>query len=403
MHKFFYNLKDSWISELSSSQNFGGDQILELKKEFKSSVAPASSSFAYGVTRILTQFDISEISKSMSKEGGTLGDLQAKFYLRLYSSEPSHLQSEYKLEAFPLSQSWEEGTALNASPVELSDGVTWRHNDVRVADTVWSEVSSHSTSGSRQLGSGSAAEGSGSQFGGVWYTGSSFQSTQSFSYESPDVRMDVTDIVYHWISGSEGSVWNGTTPAKSGISNYGFIVKVSGSHSENDASTMGLKYKKKNTHTIYSPKLEVNWDSHFPITGPVTGSLTELDTSGDVDNYLYVKGIKPKYKEDEIVKFRIGARPRNIGRTWSTSVQTFSGSYVPDTSGSYSIIDVRTGETMIPFDDYTLFSVDSSSMYFKQDLNTFQPNRFYKILLKLKTLDGQELIYDDNFEFKVVR
>ena len=58
---------------------------------------------------------------------------------------------------------------------------------------------------------------------------------------------------------------------------------------------------------------------------------------------------------------------------------------------------------MIPFDDYTLFSVDSSSMYFKQDLNTFQPNRFYKILLKLKTLDGQELIYDDNFEFKIVR
>ncbi len=408
MHKFYYNLKDSWISELSSSQNFGGDQILELKKDFKSASSPASSSFAYGVTRILTQFDITEVSKSLEKltRGSTFGDSNLKFNLRLYSSEPSHLQSEYSIEAFPVSSSWEEGTGLNASNPIVQDGVTWRHLNANDPSDVWKIHNNQSVSGSRTFGSGSATEGSGSQFGGTWYTGSTFQASQSFSYESPDINMDVTDIVYHWISGSEGTKWNAGAPAKSGLPNYGFILKISGSDNtgpENDTSTMGLKFFSKNTHTIYSPKLEVKWDSHFPITGPVTESLTELDTSGDVDNYLYVKGIKPQYKESEIVKFRVGARPKNVGRTWSTSVQTISGSYIPDTSGSYSIVDVRTGETIIPFDDYTLLSVDSSSMYFKQDLNTFQPNRFYKILLKLKTDDNQELIYDDNFEFKVVR
>ena len=289
MHKFYYNLKDSWISELSSSQNFGGDQILELKKEFKSAVAPASSSFVYGVTRILTQFDINEVSTSLEKltRGSTFGDSNLKFNLRLYSSEPSHLQSEYSLEAFPLSQSWEEGTALNSTQQVLSDGVTWRHLNVNDPSAVWEIKNNQGVSGSRCLGSGSVGEGSGSQFGGVWYTSSTFQASQSFSYESPDINMDVTDIVYHWISGSEGDTWDGTTPAESGLTNYGFVLKISGSEEtgpENDASTMGLKFFSKDTHTIYSPKLEVKWDSHFPITGPVTGSLTELDTSGDVDN-----------------------------------------------------------------------------------------------------------------------
>ena len=33
-------------------------------------------------------------------------------------------------------------------------------------------------------------------------------------------------------------------------------------------------------------------------------------------------------------------------------------------------------------------------------MNTFQPNRVYKILLKLTTDDNQEYIYDDDSEFK---
>ena len=77
-----------------------------------------------------------------------------------------------------------------------------------------------------------------------------------------------------------------------------------------------------------------------------------------------------------------------------------SDSYV---TGSIDRVDLTTGETIIPFGDYSMLSLDSGSHYFKQDLNTFQPNRFYKIMLKLKTDDNQEIIYDDNFEFKVVR
>tara|TARA_Y100001963_G_scaffold150687_1_gene232244 strand:- start:2338 stop:3579 length:1242 start_codon:yes stop_codon:yes gene_type:complete len=413
MHKFFYPTKDSWINEASSSKNYGGDQILELKKEFPSTASPQSSSFAQSVTRILTQFDINEVSESLEKltRGSTFGESNIKFNLRLYSSDSSHLQSEYSLEAFPLSSSWVEGTGLNSSKPIVQDGVTWRHIDASDPNKIWKLENNQTISGSRALGSGSEANGSGSQFGGTWYTGSTFKASQSFSYESPDVDMDVTDIVRHWISGSEGTTWNKSAPAKSGLPNYGFILKISGSHMatgpENDTSTMGLKFFSKNTHTIYTPKLEAKWDDRKGIADAIpsnyTSSFNELDLTGEVDNYLYVKGIKPYYKEDEIVKFRVGARKKNVGRTWSTSVQTITGSFIADKSGSYSIVDLTTGETIIPFGDYSMLSLDSGSHYFKQDLNTFQPNRFYKIMLKLKTDDNQEIIYDDNFEFKVVR
>ena len=76
----------------------------------------------------------------------------------------------------------------------------------------------------------------------------------------------------------------------------------------------------------------------------------------------------------------------------------------PTFKNQYAQTNVATGETIIPFSEYTYLSIDSGSMYFKQDLNTFQPSRFYKILIKVKYNDGQEIIYDDDsFQFKVVR
>ena len=148
--------------------------------------------------------------------------------------------------------------------------------------------------------------------------------------------------------------------------------------------------------------MEVVWDDHI---GPpnYTSSFTALDMTGEVDNYVYVKGLRDTYKETETARFRVGARKKHVGRTFSTSVQTITGSFIAEGSGSYSIVDIHTGETVVPFGDYSLLSLDSGSMYFNQDLNSFQPNRIYKILLKVKYNDGQEVIYDNDSEFKIER
>ena len=121
--------------------------------------------------------------------------------------------------------------------------------------------------------------------------------------------------------------------------------------------------------------------------------------SGNSENYLYPIHFREAYKENETVKFRFGARKRYIQKSFSTSVQTVSGSFIPYPSGSYSIIDMATNESVVPFSAYTTMSCDTTSNYFKQDLNSFEPNRAYKILIKVNHNDGQEIIYDNDFEF----
>jgi hypothetical protein len=199
--------------------------------------------------------------------------------------------------------------------------------------------------------------------------------------------MDVTGIVNYWL-GQTGS-------------NEGFLLQFSGSQETNNITFGQLKFFSSQTNTIYSPKLEVRWDDHKPCTGSNTGSLLPLTMSGEADNFLYMKRLRDSYRETEKVKFRVGARKRYIQKTFSTSVQTVTGSFIPEGSGSYSIKDVATGETIVPFSAYTSMSCDSTSNYFIQWLNGFSPNRFYKVIYKLKYNDGQEIIYDDNFEFKV--
>jgi len=76
-----------------------------------------------------------------------------------------------------------------------------------------------------------------------------------------------------------------------------------------------------------------------------------------------------------------------------------SGSYFTEGSTSYSIIDLATNESIVPFSAYTTMSCDTISPYFTQDLNGFEPNRAYKIMIKVNHDDGQRIIYDDDFEF----
>ena len=177
------------------------------------------------------------------------------------------------------------------------------------------------------------------------------------------------------------------------------LVATTVTHTLQTGEAEDLRFFSRQTNTIYSPKLELRWDDHSVVSGSNTGSLTPLDLSGQTENYLYQLHTREAYKETEIVKFRFGARKRYIDKSFTTSIQTVSGSYFPEGSASYSIIDMATNEDVIPFSSYTTMSCDPVSPYFTQDLNTFEPNRAYKILIKVKHNDNQTIIYDDDFEF----
>ena len=374
MHHFILATSDSWISSGSShvdgeshrDQNFGQDEILEIKKEFY------NKSFDYA-TRALVSFkgtDFTNMSQSIVK-----GDISsnAKYYLRLYESEGNQdLSIDYILAAYALSESWDEGVGKFGDKPKVTDGVSWenRTNYPGSTEVTWSNYGA-------------------SSYGGALLSGSGYVNSQSFSNESPDINMDVTDIVQKWLSGS--------------ISNNGLLLQFSGSQETNNTTTGQLKFFSRNTNTIYSPKLEVRWDNHIACSGSNTGSLTQMTSSGGADNYLYMIGLRDSYKESEKVKFRVAGRERYVQKTFSTSIHRASGSFIPEDSGSYSILDVATGETIIPFSAYTSMSCDSTSNYFTQIMNTFEPDRVYKILYKIKYNDGQEQVVDNNFEFKIKR
>ena len=133
MHYFIFPTADSWISSGSSNvtgesfrdQNFGQDEILELKKEY------FNNSFDYE-TRVLINFagsSFNEISKSVID-----GDIPhastglTKYYLRLYEAEGNkELSSDYELQAFALSQSWDEGTGKFTNNPKITNGCSWEN------------------------------------------------------------------------------------------------------------------------------------------------------------------------------------------------------------------------------------------------------------------------------------
>ena len=410
MHHFIYPTKDTWISSGSrktdgaslTEQNFGQDEILELKKEFY------NLTFDYP-TRLLLQFDLSNVSKSIEDLQSTNNQITpnvadgvgSKFYLRLYEAEGNkELSSDYGISVHPLSQSWDEGRGKFGSSPQVKDGCSWNYRKFPEGGTgiSWDGISS----GSNYISSSGAGHVD-SNTGLVSAPGTLF-ATQTFSSSKPDIEVDVTSMTIAMLSSSQVSTADGAEEDMTlRLKNNGMMLRFTGSQ-ETDSETFGnLKFFSSNTNTIYSPKLEFRWDDHIPATGSNTGSLLQITSSGLAENYIYQIGNKYEYKEDEKVKFRFGSRKRYIQKTFSTSVQEVSGSYIPFKSGSYSIVDIATGETKVPFSNYTTMSCDSTSNYFIQWLDGFETDRIYKVLIKVKYDDKQEQIFDNDFEFKIKR
>ena len=366
MYHFIYPSKDTYIYELNtnSEKNFGGDTNLVLKKDF-------DGESLNGVSRVLLQFDLTELSQSLVS---TDIPTSAKYFLKLYEQKTSELSPAYSLATFPLSQSWEDGTGYTTQDPNSRNGVSWVRSDESFDSTNWSG----GETGSRPIAGG-----------GSWITGSA-ECSQSFSYESPDVNMDVTDIVNNWLDGA--------TP------NNGLILKWSGSQEDSNDKTGEIYFHSYDAQSAYSPKIEAMWDEHIACSGSNTGSLSQLYIDGAETKsvYPYMINFRDTYRETETVKFRVGGRERYQTKSASTTKSKTLTSFIPEKSGSYSLIDVATGETIVPFGDYSLLSCDLTSNYFKLKLKTFIVNRLYRIKLRIQLTDGRYKIFDNDYDFKVV-
>ena len=379
---FLFPEKDSTIySHPDRTQmNTGGDEILEIVKE------KGSSDQRYYPSRVLIKFKNEEIKDTINKIGSsTFNDGTSKVSLQLLSSEHKNLVSTLNLEAFAISQSWDEGTGRYSNLPTSSNGCSWINRDNDIDKTQWT-TSSFEVATTGSINAVGITEG-----GGVWYTGSLFQGSQQFLRgDNLDTNIDVTTIVQKH---SASLFANSTYPT--GIFNHGFLIKQPDSVETSTSSSFGeMKYFSVDTHTIYPPKLCFKWDD------AVYSPLSTGFNSGELNVSLYRN--KEEYNQNDEAKFRIHVREKYPIRQFASSSNYLNPGYFT-TSSFYSVRDAHTEEEIIPFDNnFTKLSADSEGMHFKVYMKGLQPERYYRVLFKHINNDGT-VIYDDNYHFKVVR
>ncbi len=376
-----YAQRDATIYEKKVNCNTGIDQILEIVSSKSGSVLDELYQNGTYNSRILIDFTGTEFTAlSQSIVEGTIGSTSRKFYLNLKGVYATDLPIAYNLEAYPISQSWLNGTGNYADKPETRNGVAWSNRTgFDGTNQQWSTGSAHSanTSAGLEVSTG----------GGTWITGSGYEGSQSFNYQSTDVRMDVTDIVGKWLDGT--------------ITNYGFMVKLPYLSETTGNENFNLKFFSRDTHTIYAPRLEVVWSDFTAAGGSQTSVVHQTNEGGPI---VYFKNIEEKYVEGSIVQFRLGARQKYPTKTYTTSSFYLESTKRLTITSSYSVCDGVTGETILDYDDtYTQISYDSDGSYFNYRMNALSPERYYKFKLRSKYDDGTIKYFDNGYYFKVVR
>ena len=368
MHKFFTSSFDASIYLQQPEQNAGRDEILEVGKLYYGSNEVAS---AMDIARTLIKFNTTQVSQSIVENIGT-GSYSV--FLNLKSANSEEIPLEYTLYANAVSGSWKMGTGTKFDNI-TSDGVSWYYLN---GSSKWQDISG---SYPAQTDTSSILNGG----GGLWY--SSSIASQSFSNEPDDIRMDVTNIVKLWISGSNR------------LTNDGIILHHHTSASlYTDTTDYGvLKFFSKETNTIYEPKLELVWDDSLF----TTGSLTPVTGSASDDYKVVVTNLKNQYSKNTKVKIRVKGRDMFPYKTFGTTFGYDQAKFLPSGSTYYQIEDYMTNEIIVPFGDYSKLSCDSTSNYFNLDTSTYAADRVYR--LKIKILQsGITDIIDDKLTFKIV-
>lgn len=347
---FTFPLKDASIYQGLPLVNAGLDEILEIGK------GPLTSSFppSQNLIRTLLQFDVTAISSSYAN--GSM-NLNALHYLNLKLAKASGLQQGQQIVFYIASQSWQEGTGYSVQTNwNPQDGVTWLQRD-NIGDS-WP-----------------------SGGGGTFYTASAptyFTSSVTFQYPPQDIRLDVTQFITNWVSGT--------------FENDGFLIKLPDTDEFNSLNMANIRIYSNQTHTIFKPTLESVWYNQTFITGT-------LYNASPVEVVAILQNLNSEYYSGSFNRINVGVRDVNPLKTYDT-IYTFGPRYYFPTSSYYAVVDTETNVFVVPFDSGSLVNCDTSGSYFILDTQNLYPNRYYKILLRVDT-NGTSKIFDPSGIFRV--
>ena len=363
MIKTIFPFKDATLYQSSESVNTGKDPVLEVTKYVSSSFDPLE------VTRPILQFNTSTLSASLAAQGitteSTAGGL--KYFLKMFIIEEQDVQLEYTLVTHPLRSAWSNGVGKSTHNPYTTDGASWKYSDSKTTGTLWSDT------------------------GGYFYSGShaSESAVQTFVDVQGDIEIDITDMVQSWHTAIH--------------TNYGILLKRSGSQ-ETDSSIQGsLYYYARNTNTIYSPRLEARYDNASHTFTTTTGSEIGVEDEVDIQPRL-----RSEYKQNSQERIYIDTTIKGGARSQAGSVGSTSRHYLPQSS-SYAIIDNATGEYVYTHNKDATYvgRTGSTRTYIDIDLSGLFPERYYTLEFKINHYSGTDEIatryYKSNTLFKVVK
>ena len=352
---------DATLYSAYPSQSTGLDEILEVgckNSQIPFSVANSTDDIRRSVVLFSNEDIATGFNLVQSAANWTAN-------LRLYFANAENLNMQYDLFVYPLSQGWDMGTGKFLDSPEIKNGVSWVN---ATQNTPWSSNTSYFYT----IGGGNYAIGDTTTF------------SQSFGYkDSKDLNVSVKNVVDKWGDGS--------------LNNYGFIIKMSSSIEQNTGSYIDLSFFSVDTHTIYPPTLEFKWDD----SSYNTGSLSVVSNNNTIitipNNPNVFKNDTGKYV------FTVNARDKFPARQFTTSSVYLVNKALPSSS-YWAIQDVKTEEMVIDFDTaYTKISCNANGSYFPIYMNGLEPERYYKILIKVDLPDGESIDIDGQNIFKITR
>lgn len=286
-------------------------------------------------SRILIQFDLNKIPTDIQASASAV-------YLNLFTCISRKVPVEYELNVHPMSVEWEMGTG-NFTEKLGRDGATWYR--------------------ASQLTEWAATDGGGDYFTGII-------SSQSFNFNSSDIRMDIKNVFDKWVSGS----------------NYGLIIKRPDSDESSYEKLGKISFYSLDTHTVYPPTLEVVYDDHiYDLSGFISAStyLSEsiISTEETVEEVTILTGsiyyLSASVSESLATIITAGSYPsssliyttagitssvatRNIDNSWYISSSIF---YYDSASVSYLNIGLQSGDSYYSASiNYISKSVSSDSI-----------------------------------------
>lgn len=324
MIHFLTASKDATVYTLYKTKNTGLDEILTVSKHY--------SRFAEkDDARVYMQFDTSNIPSYVTASTATLS---------LKLTEAEEMPISFSLYGYPVTSSWNMGIGTFVYTPSTNDGISWNTQPYILT--------------------------------------SSAVASQSFTYQSLDVNMDVKDLYDYW----------------TGSNNYGMVLKHSDSVESSSYDYGIMNFYSRETNTINQPLLKLEWDD---VSGSFsTGSLTPLTASSII---VKSKELKPAYYEGGKVKIKVIGREQYPLKTFSNSFSYLDVKYLP-TSSYYAIRDEITKKKIIDFSTYSKINCNSEGNYFVFDTTNFPTNRVYRFLFLIER-DGFEEYFEDDLTFEI--